>query len=56
VEKAGMEKVKELVRQARDGQESREYVIKPDVLGPDFEKIETEWAEWVKSLKPQGAV
>ena len=56
VEKAGIEKVRELVRQARDGQESREYVIKPDVLGPDFEKIETEWAEWVKALKPQGAV
>jgi len=52
IEKAGIEKVKELIRQAREGKESREYVSKPEVLGSDFEKIEEDWAAWVKSLKP----
>jgi hypothetical protein len=52
IEKAGIEKVKELIRQAREGKESREYISKPEVLGPDFEKIEEDWATWVKSLKP----
>ena len=56
LEKNGLEKVKELVRQAREGKESREYIIKPEMLGPDFEKIEGDWAEWVKSLKPQGTM
>jgi hypothetical protein len=52
IEKVGIEKVKELIRQAREGKESREYISKPEVLGPDFEKIEDDWAAWVKSLKP----
>jgi hypothetical protein len=52
IEKAGIEKVKELIRQAREGKESREYISKPEVFGPDFEKIEEDWAAWVKSLKP----
>jgi hypothetical protein len=52
IEKAGIEKAKELIRQVREGKESREYIAKPEVLGPDFEKIEVDWAAWVKSLKP----
>jgi hypothetical protein len=51
IDKAGIEKVKELIRQAREGKESREYISKPEVLGSDFGKIEEEWAAWVKSLK-----
>ncbi len=52
MEKAGVEKVRELIRTARDGTESRDYIERPDVLGDDFAKIEEEWAAWVKTLKP----
>lgn len=51
--KFGLEKMKELLKQAQDGKESREYIIRNDVLGPDFEKIEADWSDWVKALKPQ---
>jgi hypothetical protein len=52
IEKAGIEKVKEMIKQAKESKESREYVAKPEVFGPDFEKIEGDWASWVKSQKP----
>ena len=52
LEKVGIGKIKELIKQAQEGKESREYISKPEVLGPDFEKIEADWAAWVKSLKP----
>jgi hypothetical protein len=52
IEKAGIEKVKELIRQAKQGKESIEYISKPEVFGPDFGKLEEDWTEWVKSLKP----
>ena len=55
VEKTGIEKIKELIRQSQEGKESREFITKPDVLGPDFGKIEENWAGWVKALKPEGA-
>ena len=51
LEKIGIDKVKELVKQAQEGKESREYLSRPDVLGPDFEKIEEEWTAWVKAQK-----
>ncbi len=51
IEKAGVEKVRELIRMAREGTESREYIERPEVLGGDFGKIEEEWAAWVKALK-----
>jgi suppressor of tumorigenicity protein 13 len=51
-EKVGIEKIRELVKQAREGKESRDFVMNPDVLGSDFEKIETDWTAWVKSQKP----
>ena len=51
LEKIGIDKVKELVKQAQEGKESREYLSKPDVLGPDFEKIEEDWTAWVKAQK-----
>jgi hypothetical protein len=49
--KAGIEKVRELVKQAREGKESREYVCQPNVLGSDFGKIEEDWVAWVKTQK-----
>jgi hypothetical protein len=51
MEKLGIEKIKELVRQAREGKESREYLGRPDALGSDFEKIEADWVAWVKAQK-----
>lgn len=51
IEKVGIEKVKQLVKQAQEGKESREFITQPAVLGPDFAKIEENWAAWVKTLK-----
>jgi hypothetical protein len=51
IDKVGIEKVKQLVKQAVEGQESRQFVTQPDILGPDFSKIEDGWAGWVKNLK-----
>jgi hypothetical protein len=52
IEKAGIDKVRELVQYVREGKESRDFITKPEVLGPDFEKIEGDWTAWVKSQKP----
>lgn len=52
IEKAGIEKVRELIQNVREGKDSREFIVKPEVLGPDFEKTEVDWAAWVKSQKP----
>jgi hypothetical protein len=56
LEKVGIEKMKELVKEAVNGKESWEYVSKPDVLGTDFEKIESDWVAWVKNQKSQGTM
>ncbi len=50
MEKIGVEKMKLLVKQAVEGKESREFITRPDALGPDFEKIEDDWTAWVKAL------
>jgi hypothetical protein len=51
LEKIGVDKVKELIKQAQEGKETREYLSKPEVLGSDFEKIEGAWTAWVKAQK-----
>jgi hypothetical protein len=51
LEKVGIDKMKELVKEAIEGKESREYIAKTDVLGSDFEKIESDWTTWVKNQK-----
>jgi hypothetical protein len=51
LEKIGIDKVKELIKQAQEGKETREYLSRPDVLGSDFEKIEEAWTAWVKAQK-----
>jgi hypothetical protein len=51
IDKVGIEKVKQMVKQAVEGKESREFLVQPEVLGPDFAKIEEAWAGWVKNLK-----
>ena len=52
IEKIGIEKMKQLIGQAQEGKESREFLTQPDVLGSNFSKMEEDWAGWVKSLKP----
>lgn len=55
INKVGIEKVQELIRSNSEGKESREFVQRADVLGADFDKIESDWAAYVKTLKAQGA-
>ncbi len=50
-EKLGLNGVRELIKEAREGKESREYLGRPDVLGPDFTKIEADWIAWLKARK-----
>jgi len=54
VQKAGVEKVKELIQWDREGKDLVEFVTQPDVFGPDLEKTEKEWQAWVKSQKAPG--
>lgn len=51
LEKVGIDKMRQLIAEAQEGKESREFVSLPDVLGPDFTKTENEWTDWVKGLK-----
>jgi len=51
VEKVGIDKVNELILQGLEGKESREFVTRPDVLGNDVDKIEADWADWVRAQK-----
>jgi hypothetical protein len=53
-QKVGLEKTKELVQWNREGKPSREFLTRADVLGPDLEKIEEDWQEWVKQQKVEG--
>ena len=54
VQKAGLEKTKELVQWNREGKPSREFLARAEVLGSDLEKIEHDWLEWVKQQKMEG--
>jgi hypothetical protein len=51
IQKAGVEKGKELVQWDREGKDPVEFVSRPDVFGPDLEKTEKEWLVWLKSQK-----
>jgi hypothetical protein len=53
LEKVGLEKIKELLKEAQEGKESRDFITRPDVLGPDFGKIEESWSAWIKAQKPE---
>lgn len=53
VEKAGIEKVKELIQSGRDGRPSTPLIVQPEVLGASIEKIEQDWLAYVKTLKPE---
>ena len=47
LEKFGIEKMRELIEFGREGNESWDFVTRPDLLGRDFSKIETEWLEFL---------
>ena len=54
VQKAGIEKAKELVRWNRDGKPSAEFLTRPEGMGADLDKIEKDWQEWAKKQKVEG--
>ncbi len=51
LEKAGLDKVKRLVDEARQGREPAELLTQQDMLGRELEKIEEDWRSWLKDLK-----
>jgi len=50
MEKHGIEKTRELIKFSSEGKESWDYVARPDVMGRDFSKIETEWLEYLGKI------
>jgi hypothetical protein len=54
VEKAGIDKVKQLIALAGKGEDGFEFITGPDVMGPDLDKVEQEWVAWVKTRRPEG--
>ena len=56
IQKAGVEKGKELVEWDQEGKDPVEFVTRPDVFGPDLEKTEKEWQVWLKSQKAPGPI
>jgi len=51
IEKWGIEKVKEIVRLNREGEDIQDVLEREEYLGSDFETVENEWSDWVKSQK-----
>jgi len=47
LEKFGIEKMRELIEFASEKNESWDYIVRPDIMGRDFTKIEKEWTEWL---------
>jgi hypothetical protein len=56
IQKAGVEKGKELIQWDQEGKDPVEFVTRPDVFGPDLEKTEKEWQAWLKSQKAPGPI
>jgi hypothetical protein len=50
IEKVGIDKAKEVVRQNMKGKEA--ITVVESFLGSDFDKVEKDWQTWVKTLKP----
>jgi len=53
IEKMGIEKVTEIVRLNREGEDIQDVLESEEYLGSDFELVENVWSEWVKSQKVQ---
>ncbi len=54
IEKAGLERVKEVVDAARQGKNAGDVLSRDDILGRDLDKIEEGWRAWVKEQKIEG--
>jgi hypothetical protein len=50
IEKIGIDKTKEVVRQNMQGKEA--IAVVESFLGSDFDKVEKDWQTWLKTLKP----
>jgi hypothetical protein len=50
IEKVGIDKAKEVVRQNMQGKEP--IAVVESFLGSDFDKVEKDWQTWLKTLKP----
>jgi hypothetical protein len=51
IDKFGVEKAKSVIQSAIEGKEIREILQQRDFGGEDWEKIETEWQDWIKTNK-----
>jgi hypothetical protein len=51
--KVGAEKVKNLIQSCREGKDGEEIMTGPEMLGAEFDKIEADWVNYVKTLKPE---
>ena len=49
LEKFGVGKMKELIQFVRQGKETLDYIVRPDVLGSNLTKIENDWTEWLNA-------
>jgi hypothetical protein len=54
IEKAGVEKVKEIVRQCVDTKDSLDVLIQSGAVDKDIEKVEQDWQSWLKDQKADG--
>ena len=52
--KTSIDKVRELVKWSREGKSPREFITRPDVLGPDLDATEKAWHGWLKTQKAEG--
>jgi hypothetical protein len=53
VEKIGIAKVKDLIKHVQENSTSRDYLTQADVLGSSYDKVEDDWAAWVKIQQSQ---
>jgi len=52
LEKAGIDKLKEVLAAAREGKDALAAIKAIPALGTDLDKVEEEWTNWVKTQKP----
>lgn len=54
MEKLGVEKCKAVVQASLENKNVREVILRPDMLGSDFDAVEAGWQSWLKNQKPEG--
>lgn len=53
VQQLGTVRVKEMVQWNLGGKEVREYLVRPEILGSDLEKIERDWHDWIRKTEAE---